>query len=363
MGRLEFCKINSLTQGKKSGGSQSRSDASILVSDFDLGILVEQVTNILYTGQKALTTAGQGLASTSSHPSPIGPTTQSKALPAISLVVRIEQSHPWRIRSLPGAWRRIVMNLLGNAIKWTKSGLIEISLSRARDQSDPRSHLAHLTVTDTGSGIASDFLRHKLFTPFSQEDPLADGVGLGLSIVRQLVASLDGHVNIRSELGIGTQVDVYIPVQHLKISDSTQSAQSSGSSHLPAHTPALLHACLVAFNGYPDLKEAPTGMLTMEAKRKLSIQSILADILMSRFGWSVSLAESLEKAKGDIAVVEESTLRAVGEDFRPLNGGPKLFLVLGSETPGEDLPENIVWMSQPYVDPLSSIDEFKLTVW
>lgn len=221
--------------------------------------------------------------------------TQSKASPATSLVVRIEQSHPWQIRSLPGAWRGIIMNLLSNAIKWTKSGLIEVSLSRARDQSDPQRHLAHLTVTDTGRGIASDFLRHRLSTPFSQEVPLAEGVGLGLSIVRQLVASLDGHVNIRSELGIGTQVDVCIPVQHLEIPGSSQNAAGSGWSNLPDHTPAPLHACLVAFNGHPDLKEAPTGMLTVEAKRKLSIQSTLADIFMPRYGWSVSLAESISK--------------------------------------------------------------------
>lgn len=347
--RLEFCKINSLTHAKKSRGGRSRPDASSLVSDFDLGILVEEVTNILYTGQKALTTAGQ--SGTSTSPSNIGPSTQSKTSPATSLVVRIEQSQPWQVRSLPGAWRRIVMNLLGNAIKWTKFGFIEASLSHARDQSDPQSHLAHLTVTDTGSGIASDFLRHKLFTPFSQEDPLAEGVGLGLSIVHQLVASLNGHVNIRSESGIGTQVDVYIPVQHLETAKS-KSADVSEPCNPREHTPAPLHACMVAFNGYPDLKEAPTGMLTVEAKRKLSIQSTLADIFMSRFGWSVSLAKSLDKAKGDLAVVEESTLATVGEEnSRQMDGGPKLFLVLGNEPPGEGLPRNAVWMPQPYVGP------------
>lgn len=348
--RLEFCKINSLTQAKKSPGTKSRSDASNLVSDFDLGILVEEVTNILYTGQKALPTADRSVTDPSSHSNDMEPNTRSKTSPATSLVVRIEQSHPWHVRSLPGAWRRIVMNLLGNAIKWTKSGLIEVSLSRARHQSDPHSLLAHLTVTDTGSGIATDFLRHKLFTPFAQEDPLAEGVGLGLSIVRQLVASLDGHLNVRSELGLGTQVDVYIPVQHLEATSSQKSAAGLESANFSDHPAAPLHACLVAFNGYPDLKETPTGMLTVEAKRKLSIQSTLADIFMSHFGWTVSLAESLDKAKGDIAVVEESTLATVGEDARPMNGGPKLFLVLANEPPGKHQPPNTVWMTQPYVD-------------
>lgn len=317
------------------------------MSDFDLGVLVEELTNILYTGQKALTTAGQGGIGASPRSNDIEPDTHTKPSDATSLVVRIEQSQAWQIRSLPGAWRRIVMNLLGNAIKWTKSGLIEISLSRARDQPDPRCLLTHLAVTDTGSGIASDFLRHKLFTPFSQEDPLAEGVGLGLSIVRQLVASLDGHINVRSELGIGTQVDVYIPVQRLENPGSGQSADVLHSPNVADSPMAPLHACLVAFNGYPDLKEAPTGMLTVEAKRKLSIQSTLADIFMSRFGWSVSLAESLEKARGDVAVVEEEKLKVVSEGSWSMGSGFKFFLVLGSEAPSESLPSNIIWVPQP----------------
>lgn len=268
-----------------------------------------------------------------------------------SLVVRIVQSQPWQIRSLPGAWRRIVMNLLGNAIKWTKSGLIEISLSRASHDSVPDGFLAHLTVMDTGSGISADFLKHKLFTPFSQEDALTEGVGLGLSIVRQLVSSLEGHVNVRSELGIGTQVDVFIPVQHLEISGSDRRITGSVALSLAADLSIPpLHACLVAFNSYPDLKEAPTGMLTVDAKRKLSIQSTLADIFMSRFGWSVSMAESLEKGRGDIAVVEEATLNAANRDSTVVTNEFKYYLVLGGKSSSECISPNIIRVPQPYVN-------------
>lgn len=246
------------------------------------------------------------------------------------------------------------MNLLGNSMKWTKKGFVEVSLARARSQSDPNSFIAQLTLTDTGSGIAPDFLRYKLFSPFTQEDSLAEGVGLGLSIVRLLVASLGGHVNVKSELGIGTQVDVLIPVQSVE----SPAEKILASPEVPLDPPSRHHACLVAFNGYPDLKETPTGLLSSEAKRKLSIQSTLADIFMARFGWSVSLAESLSKLQGnvDVAVIEESALQTDAIDRLSLDEiaskyGVKFFIILGNKVSifEDAVGSNLARVSQPYV--------------
>jgi signal transduction histidine kinase len=112
----------------------------------------------------------------------------------------------------PGAFRRVIMNLLGNALKYTSHGYVRIMLE-ARDIEDhtpgtgetiPRS-MVTLTISDTGRGIASEFLRSKLFTPFAQENSLSSGTGLGLSMVRSIVALLEGEINIDSELGRGTR--------------------------------------------------------------------------------------------------------------------------------------------------------------
>lgn len=328
----------------------ARKHNSGLVSDFNLGTLVEEVAEILFSGQRAPATAAHALSKHST--SFIDPQRAHSGDDERSVVVRIEKRHNWGIRSQGGAWRRIVMNLLGNAIKWTRSGFVEISLSQARNTSDPQSRLAHLSVTDTGGGIAPDFLRHRLFSPFTQEDPLTEGVGLGLSIVRQLVASLGGHITVSSELGMGTQVDVHVPVEHTikPIRRPSYLAMAQGMPHAPS-----LKASLVAFNSYPDLKETPTGMLTAEAKRKLSIQSELADVFMSQFGWTVSLAESLEKGQGDVAVVEEATLKTASEELQSSlenlvsKSGFKFFIVLNSKTPifNHALPPNFVRASQP----------------
>jgi hypothetical protein len=210
----------------------------------------------------------------------------------------------------------------------------------------------HLSITDTGRGIAADFIKHKLFAPFSQEDPLSEGVGLGLSMVQQLVMSLGGHVNVRSEIGIGTQADVYIPVQYLPASlDPADSAAQVTAQ--PGTT--LMHACLVGFNGYPDLTEAPTGVLTVEGKRKLSIQSALANVFMTKMKWNISLAASIEKARGQVIVIEEELLRRTMDESDQLvsemavQNGFGFFIVLSGRVPIilDSLSVNIIRVAQP----------------
>lgn len=119
----------------------------------------------------------------------------------------------YRFVTQPGAVRRVIMNLLGNALKYTSRGYVCIKLD-ATDIDDPPTRgnletisrsMVVLTVTDTGKGISSEFLRSKVFTPFAQENSLSSGTGLGLSIVRSIVAVLEGDITIDSELGRGTR--------------------------------------------------------------------------------------------------------------------------------------------------------------
>lgn len=109
----------------------------------------------------------------------------------------------------PGAIRRIIMNLLGNALKYTSRGYVHVSL----ETTDPEPEIlgkevsrsmVTLTVTDTGKGISNEFLRSKLFTPFTQENSLSSGTGLGLAIVKSIVSLLEGEIAIDSEVGRGT---------------------------------------------------------------------------------------------------------------------------------------------------------------
>ena len=129
---------------------------------------------------------------------------------AVILDVDIQNYH---FTTQPGAFRRIIMNLLGNALKYTSHGYVRIKLDATEidDLHTPGSSdstlrsLVVLTIQDTGRGIATEFLRSKLFTPFAQENSLSSGTGLGLSIVRSIVSLLEGDIQIDSEQGHGTR--------------------------------------------------------------------------------------------------------------------------------------------------------------
>lgn len=137
--------------------------------------------------------------------------------PNVDVIIDVA-ANDWVYYTPPGALRRIVMNIFGNAIKYTEAGRVTFRLD-AKEASEswfprngPKEHMVTLTVSDTGKGISEGFLKSKLFVPFAQEDSLATGSGLGLSIVRSLVKSLGGSINVNSHPGSGTTVKVTLPM-------------------------------------------------------------------------------------------------------------------------------------------------------
>ncbi|KAL5341061.1 hypothetical protein BJX70DRAFT_74362 [Aspergillus crustosus] len=347
---LDFSGINNLSALEDSTEGALDTGLTSLETDFDLGDLVEEVVEVQYTGQN-LPKAAMHLDEPP-VPSPQEFDTDSDEL---SVIVRVEDTSTWNIHSVPGAWRRIVMNILGNSLKWTKTGFVEVSLSKVRRKRDPLHVFALLSVTDTGCGIAADFLRHNLFSPFAQENALSEGLGLGLSIVRQLVASLDGHLNVRSEPGVGTHVDIFIPVDLLQ-------QPSTVPRSLPliderVLMPAPVRVCLIGFSDYPGLNETPTGILPAEAKRKLAIRSCLTGILSEQGNWSISSSDSFGDSEGDVAIIEEIKFHdALQSGYLSLDhtqrmGFKRIFIILNSKTP-TSIPmrsSDIIRVSQPYV--------------
>ncbi|KAK4890567.1 hypothetical protein LTR27_010729 [Elasticomyces elasticus] len=101
----------------------------------------------------------------------------------------------------------IVEELALNALQNTPDGCVRISVQP--DTSKPQ---LLLQVADNGKGIPQDFLKHRLFVPFSQADQVESGVGLGLSLVKHNVDALGAKIVIESDLSEGTSVLVSIPL-------------------------------------------------------------------------------------------------------------------------------------------------------
>jgi two-component system phosphate regulon sensor histidine kinase PhoR len=108
-------------------------------------------------------------------------------------------------------FKEIFRNLLENARKFTVKGKVEM-----RWLYQPEDALVKFTVTDTGIGIKKELLP-KIFDLFYQApqgiETEAFGVGLGLSIVKRLVTTLSGEIEVTSEVGKGTSFQVTFPVE------------------------------------------------------------------------------------------------------------------------------------------------------
>jgi signal transduction histidine kinase/DNA-binding response OmpR family regulator/GAF domain-containing protein len=198
-------------------------------SHVELDAVLEEVTDCVFAGHcfynnpqappPALTKSTSRSAGQADQAEPVGPRSRQ-----VSVIFDIESGTEWVFNTHAGAWRRIVMNILGNALKYTDTGYIYLGL-KSTPSKQKEGFDVTITVKDTGKGIGPKFLQNDLFSPFKQEDSLAPGSGLGLSIVRQAVALLRGSVEIESTVGQGTQISIHAPLTK----STATSASSSGS--------------------------------------------------------------------------------------------------------------------------------------
>lgn len=108
--------------------------------------------------------------------------------------------------------RQVLLNLIGNAVKFTDEGGVDIE---ARVENSTQGRVLIISVIDTGVGIAEERLE-TIFTPFSQgNEPLArhyGGTGLGLAISSQLIGVMNGRITVHSKRGIGTSFTIRLPL-------------------------------------------------------------------------------------------------------------------------------------------------------
>ncbi|OQW61871.1 MAG: hypothetical protein A4S17_08950 [Proteobacteria bacterium HN_bin10] len=173
--------------------------------------------------------------------------------------------------------RQCVLNLLSNAAKFTKNGVIEIELDR-------RAHhgVAQLfvTVRDTGIGMSSEQLS-RLFQPFVQADPSITqkygGTGLGLTITRRLAQLLGGDVLVKSTLGQGATFTLHVPADFADASLALGAAARVDDLRGPADAPLV-----IVIEDEPDARELAARALTRAGFSVLGVGGGEAGLAMAR---------------------------------------------------------------------------------
>jgi signal transduction histidine kinase/CheY-like chemotaxis protein len=210
--------------------------------------------------------------------------------------LRIDVGVPKWVRIDPHRCTQIMLNLIGNALKYTTQGHVSIRVRyETNDAFDDRGLLC-LQVEDTGMGIPAEFYK-KIFEPFVQldwqshleEDNALRGNGLGLSITQSLVQNLGGNLCVRSEVGVGSIFEVCLPLQ-TTVAPQIRRQMRVDETHLEVvdvllvddHAVNRLVASATIKQGLPNVRidEARNGTEAIEKMKSHLYDVVLMDLIM-----------------------------------------------------------------------------------
>ncbi|GAA5926102.1 hypothetical protein JCM3775_005204 [Rhodotorula graminis] len=207
---LDFSKLSQSLSTSPEEQAEYRRRAFVVS---DLGALVEGVTKSTWVRKQRVDAVTADLAKL------------VEGEKKVDLVLELEErAGGWQAMIDVGGLKRVLLNLVGNALKFTVAGEVKISLKEvgilpAPAPSTPGAllplerRLVSITVRDTGIGMSDDFIRARRYLiPFIQADPFSSGAGLGLSIVDSIVKRMGGKLDVASQLGLGTAITVTLPL-------------------------------------------------------------------------------------------------------------------------------------------------------
>jgi signal transduction histidine kinase/DNA-binding response OmpR family regulator len=202
----------------------------------------------------------------------------------LDLVPDIAEDLPEVLVGDPGRLRQVVVNLVGNAIKFTEQGEVSLRVSlvqpeRATDLVD-----VEFAVTDTGIGIP-EHMRHAVFESFTQQDSSTTrrygGTGLGLAISSRLVQMMGGRIELDSEVGRGSnfRFRLRLPVDDTRREAAPLPAELAGRSVLVVDDNAHNRTVLAAMARRWDMvvREAGSGPVAIESFQREPADLVLLD--------------------------------------------------------------------------------------
>lgn len=273
------------------GRSSIEAGMMSIFSDVSLDLLLEEVVESVYAGFSFQNTSNRWASRERAHSSSSfeqagtlrrlesvrqmdaadGAPESSRPEAHVDVYLSIDPSVTWAFHAQPGALRRIIMNIFGNALKYTSKGSIIVSLTQepVSAKRKTRRKTIVFSVSDAGRGISPDYLQNRLFTPFAQENQLSSGAGLGLSLVKQIIHGLGGRISVESRVGQGTTVRILIPLR-MSSPQTTPTTQPSLDDTDYSNLLMKLGETSVALLGFSDDFAADRPLTAQRADSQLS---------------------------------------------------------------------------------------------
>jgi signal transduction histidine kinase/CheY-like chemotaxis protein len=201
---------------------------------------------------------------------------------------------PQRIQADEKRLRQVLMNLLGNAIKFTDKGSVTFAIAVEKQQLQPNIYRLRFQIEDTGSGISTEQLE-KIFLPFEQVGEASkqiEGTGLGLAISQKILALMNSRLQVQSELGKGSKF--WFDVELLEAGGSEKTAgppqQETIIGYRGQRRKILVvddrpeNCSIIANMLHPlgfEVREAQSGQSGLEKAMEIEPDLIVIDLMMS----------------------------------------------------------------------------------
>ena len=314
----------------------------------------------------------------------LGDTMKSLAIRAhgkgLELACRVRPEIPSLVCGDPDRLRQVVVNLVGNAIKFTESG--EVMMDVWRESSADREVVLHFAVRDTGIGIPAEKL-HVIFEMFEQVDMSMrrrfGGTGLGLAISSRLVDLMGGHISVESEVGRGSTFHFTIQLEVAR-----EEPTDTAGVRLPIIRGTrvmvvddndtncrILEEILLSWSMRPSMSASAAGALEMlrEAHQAGdSFRLVLTDAHMPEmdgftlaekirhgpeFGSAVIVMLSSGDQPEDVARCEQTGIAAyLSKPIKQSELFDAIMLVLGGATPEDESLQTAAAHNLPRLSPL-----------
>jgi PAS domain S-box-containing protein len=252
----------------------------------------------------------------------------------LAFAVSVAEEVPDRVVGDSLRLRQVLINLIGNAVKFTEVGKVEVRVTAGKATSDGKREFT-FAVTDTGIGIADD-KKDLLFRAFSQVDDSHNrrysGTGLGLAICREIVELMGGTIGFESTEGVGSTFSFTIPLGETELKSYPLHAADSMSTEttspapegeriprllLAEDDPTIRKALGLLFKrAHYDLDFAEDGLQAIEMWEKGRYDLVLMDVQMPRLnGFEATKAiREQERERGGHTPIIAVTAHCLKED-------------------------------------------------